>query len=448
MTASQPGADRNEVLTSVERADGATVCVVGLGYVGLPLAVAFDRAGHAVVGYDVDTVKVGRLADGTDTTGDLGDDQVADSDVSFTADPALVATADYVVITVPTPLGEGNIPDLSAVEAAAGSVGEHLSPGTTVVLESTVYPGATREVLVPAIEDASGFTCGEEFAVGYSPERASPGDADRGLDGVVKIVSGQTDRVRAELAELYRTVADEGVYEAPSIEAAEAAKVFENVQRDVNIALMNELAMACDHIGVDVHAALEAAGTKWNFHDEYRPGLVGGHCIPIDPHYLAHRAEQAGFTTDLLLTSRRVNESVPGHVADLALRALNERGKVLGESRLLLLGVTYKPNVGDIRDSKVADIAAELRTFDVSVQGYDPHADPAEVRRHVGLDLQSSLAFDGFDGVVVATPHDAFAGFDLDAMAEALADAPVLVDVSGLFDADEARAAGFDYRRL
>lgn len=423
------------------------VCVLGLGYVGLPLGLAFDEEGFDVVGYDVDEEKVDALDSGTDTTGDYGDEAIAESGIEFTADPVQIERADFVIITVPTPVDDMKNPDLRFVKSAGRTVGEHMSEGTTVVLESTVYPGVTREVLAPVIEEASGLTLGEGFNVGYSPERLSPGDEGRGLRDVRKIVSGDTDETLDALATLYKHIVDAGVYRAPTLETAEAAKVIENVQRDVNIALVNELAIVCDHMGLDTDAVLDAAGTKWNFHD-YSPGLVGGHCIPVDPLYLAHGSERAGFTPSLILQGREVNEYMPKHTAELAIKALNEGGKVLRDCELLVLGLSYKPNVGDIRTSEVRSVVTALQEYDIDVVGHDPHASPDEVQESFGIETQSELDFEGFDGVVLATPHDEYDDLDIEAMADALADNPVLIDVMGSRSAADAREAGFRYRKL
>jgi UDP-N-acetyl-D-galactosamine dehydrogenase len=420
-----------------------TVCVVGLGYVGLPLAVAFDRAGRAVVGYDVDAETVERLAAGTDPTGEVGDRALEASDVTFTADPSHVADADYVVVTVPTPVDSTQTPDLGYVESAAETVGRHLRPGTTVVLESTVYPGATADVLRPALEEASGLTAGEDFAVGYSPERASPGDVGRGLRDVVKVVGANDPGVREDLAALYGDVVDAGVHRAPDIETAEASKVIENVQRDMNIALVNELAIACDAMDLDTDAVLEAAGSKWNFHDEYSPGFVGGHCIPVDPFYLTYRSKREGFAPKLVLQAREINEHVPVHAAELGIKGLNDAGRVLGESRLLILGLSYKPNVGDIRSSAVDTLVDEFDEYGVDCVGYDPHAHPDEAREHFQMPVQEERSFDGFDGVV-----DAFDDVSLSEMGDALADPPLLLDVAGVFDRTAATERGFVYRTL
>jgi UDP-N-acetyl-D-galactosamine dehydrogenase len=425
-----------------------TVCVVGLGYVGLPLALAFAEEGVPVIGFDVDGGKVESLSAGRDPTGHAGDDAVAGSEVSFSIDPAAIGSADYVVVAVPTPVDDGNNPNLAHVEAAAETIGEQMTPGTTVVLESTVFPGATEEVLVPALEAASGFALGEEFHVGYAPERAAPGETGRGVRDVVRVVSGDTDAVRDELAALYGHVVDAGTYPAPSIRTAEAAKVIENVQRDVNIALANELAVICDHLDLRTRDVLDAAASKWNFHDEYRPGLVGGHCIPVDPLYLVHRSEHEGFSPKLVLQAREVNEYMPKHAAEVTLKGLNRCGKVLRESRVLVLGLSYKANVGDIRTSEVRGLLAELREYGVDVVGHDPHVDPGAAREAFGVPLADTPSPDGYDAAVVATGHDAFRELAPADFADGLSAEPLLVDLPGLFDRATVEAAGVRYAEL
>jgi UDP-N-acetyl-D-galactosamine dehydrogenase len=423
-----------------------TVAVVGLGYVGLPLAVAFDDVGDDVVGFDVDDERVDALAAGADPTDEVGDHAVAAGDVHYATDPVHLSDADYVVVTVPTPVDDLGNPNLGAVEAAARTVGEHLSPGTTVVLESTVYPGATREVLVPALEAGADLERGEDFHVGYSPERLAPG-TDRGLRDAVKIVGADDPAVREDLATLYESVVDAGVHRADSLEVAETAKVIENVQRDINIALINELAIICSRLDVDTEAVLEAAGTKWNFH-EYEPGLVGGHCIPVDPHYLAYRSECEGFSPKLLLTGREINKRMPKYAAERTVKGLNECGKVLQDCELLVLGLAYKPDVGDIRTSAVGGMIAELETYGISVTGFDPHADDDAMREEFGIEIAPEIDAAGYDGVVVATGHGAFADLELDGLARQLDADPLLMDVDGVFEADRADARGFTYRRL
>jgi len=410
-----------------------TVAVVGLGYVGLPLAVGFDDTGFDVVGYDVSQETIAALEAGTDTTGDLGDEAIVESEVSFTTSPDAISRAEYVVVTVPTPVDDDDRPSMEYVVAAGEEVGQHMTRETTVVLESTVYPGATRQEFAPAIERGSGMTCGEDFFVGYSPERANPGDEEHGLSNVIKVVSGQDETVREDVAALYDLLVDAGVHRAPSMEVAESAKVIENVQRDLNIALVNELATVFEELDVDTRAVLEAAGTKWNFH-EYEPGLVGGHCIPVDPHFLAYRARQAGAEPELIQTARAVNESMPHHVADLMVKALSEAGHPLGESRVLVLGLSYKPNVGDLRSSKVADVIAALKEYGIDVVGHDPYADDEAIEAQFDVEAQPTLSLEGFDGLLLATPHEEFRDVDPRVLADRLDDDPAIVDVDGTVD--------------
>jgi UDP-N-acetyl-D-glucosamine/UDP-N-acetyl-D-galactosamine dehydrogenase len=427
--------------------NGDTVCIVGLGYVGLPLASAFDEEGLAVIGYDVDEEKIEGLSAGCDPTGEIGDDAVATSGIEFTMDPTGIERADYVVITVPTPVDSMKNPNLDFVESAGRTVGEHLSPGATVVLESTVYPGVTRDVLGPAIEEASGLTQSEEFNMGYSPERLAPG-TDKSLREVKKIVSGDTDETLADLAALYGQIIDAGLYRAPTIETAEAAKVLENVQRDVNIAVVNELALICDHMGLDTKEVIDAAASKWNFH-EYTPGLVGGHCIPVDPLFLVHGSERAGYSPKLILQAREVNEYMPKHTAELTLKALNESGKVLQDSRMVVLGLAYKPNVGDLRTSEIGGVITTLAEYGIECDGYDPLAPDEQIRESFGIDPLPEPDFEDADGIVLATPHDTILeDFDLEAAKEQLAENPVLVDVKGVLDETEVEEAGYAYRKL
>lgn len=434
--------------TALRHPSSPTICVVGLGYVGLPLALAFDRIDASVTGYDVDQPKIARLRDGVDPAGEVGRAALEDSAVDFTADPAVITSAEYVIITVPTPIDEQQNPNLSFVESAAETVGGRIRPGTTVVLESTVFPGMTREVLIPALESASGMVAGEDFRVGYSPERISPGEEGRGISDVVKIVSGLDQETLDDVAGLYEQIVDAGVHRAPDIETAEAAKVIENVQRDVNIALVNELAIICHHLDLDTHAVLEAARTKWNFHGEYRPGLVGGHCIPVDPLYLVYRSRLNHFVPRLILQAREINEYMPEHAAELALKQLNASGNVLRDSRLLILGLAYKANTGDFRTSQATAIAEKLQEFDVEVVGYDPHADVESMREHFEIEIQDELSFDGLDGVIIATPHDVFRELDLAEIAKTLNESPVVIDVTGLLDPSSAVDNGFSYARL
>jgi UDP-N-acetyl-D-galactosamine dehydrogenase len=436
-----------EAVDDLVRPTGERVTVVGLGYVGMPLALAFDEQGFDVAGFDVDEELVEKLSDGTDPTGEAGAERVADSEIEFTAAAESVEGADYVIVTVPTPVDDTQNPNLDFVKSAARAVGRNLSEGGTVIFESTVYPGVTETVAGPIIEEESDLTAGEDFHLGYSPERLSPGDEGKTLEEVRKIVSADDAETLADVAALYETVVDAGVYRAPNIKTAEAAKVMENVQRDLNIALVNELAIIADHMDIDTHDVLEAAGTKWNFH-EYDPGLVGGHCIPVDPLYLAHGSERAGYKPGLILQGREVNEYMPRHAAELLVRGLNDAGKVLKESSVLILGLSYKPNVGDIRTSEVDGVIEELETYGVDLAGYDPHADDEAMREHFGVPIQNTLSFEGFDAVLLATPHEDFEHLDLTRVADAMADDPVLVDVMATVNESSASEAGFRYERF
>ncbi len=429
--------DSGTVTTVESKRDSeiATVCIVGLGYVGLPLAVGFDQAGHSVRGYDISPATVDRLRHGEDPTGDVGDAAVNESDIKFETDPSVIDGADIVVVTVPTPITDENDPNLDFVEAASKTVGEHLSPGAIVVLESTVFPGATRELVAPTIEKASGLSLGEGFTVGYSPERLVPGDDAHSLENVVKIVSASDDETLAELVALYESIIDAGVHEAPSLEVAEAAKCIENIQRDVNIALINELSVACDQLGIDSNAVLEAAGTKWNFHD-YRPGLVGGHCIPVDPFFFIYQSKKNGFDPQLIETAREVNEYMPKHVAKKTIKGLNQAGKVLKESRVLVLGLTYKPNVGDIRTSAIDGTIEHLKEFDIEVVGHDPHVADDAIRGEFEIDVESELNFEGYDAVILGAAHDEYAGIDFEQVAAELVGEAVIADAEGIIESD------------
>lgn len=424
----------------------AIVCVVGLGYVGIPLAVGFDQAGHNVRGYDISSPTVERLRQGKDPTGDVGNKAVHESNIEFDTDPSVIEGANVIVVTVPTPITDENGPNLDFVEAASETVGNHLSSGGTVVLESTVFPGATREVVVPAIQEASGFRLGEEFAVGYSPERLVPGDDAHRLENVVKIVSASDDETLSGLVALYESIVDVGVHEAPSIEVAEATKCIENVQRDVNIALINELSLACDWIGIDSNAVLEAAGTKWNFHD-YRPGLVGGHCIPVDPFFFIHQSKKNGFDPKLIETAREVNEYMPQHVAKKTIKGLNQMGKVLKESRVLVLGLTYKPNIEDIRTSAIGGTIKHLEEYDIEVVGHDPHACDDAIRNEFDISVQSDLNFSDFDAVILGAAHNEYAELDFETVTAELVDNPVIVDSEGVIQGD-VNDLGVHYDRL
>ena len=368
----------------------AVVCVVGLGYVGQPLAEAFSNS-LRVIGFDVDENKIRKLNENNS------------NNIIYTADPSSIERADFVIITVPTPVTKSKEPDLSYVKSAAKTVGKNLKKGAIVVLESTVYPGVTEEIVKPILEETSGLKCGEDFRIGYSPERINPGDDEHTLNKITKVVAGMDEETTKILAELYGLITT--VYRAKDIRTAEAAKVIENIQRDLNIALMNELAIIFHRMGLDTKAVLEAASTEWNFH-RYSPGLVGGHCIPVDPYYLVYKAKELGYHPQVILAGRAINDYMPKHVAEMAIKGLNEVGKVIKGSKVLIMGLTYKENVPDTRESPVREMVKELKEFGIEVYGYDPLLSREEIG---GFGVNVLDEFNVImDCVIVAVAHDEF----------------------------------------
>jgi UDP-N-acetyl-D-galactosamine dehydrogenase len=412
-----------------KQVDGKTVCVVGLGYVGRPLAEAF--AEHVpTIGFDIDRQKVDSLV-------------ASGSKIQATTDPAMIKKADFVMICVPTPVTKAKDPDLRPVQSASITVGRNLKRNAIVVLESTVYPGVTEEIVFPLLEKESGLVCGKDFFVGYSPERINPNDDAHTLDKITKIVSGMDEETTHRLVDLYSKVTS--VYRAPDIKTAEAAKVIENIQRDLNIALVNELALIFNRMGLDTRAVLDAAGTKWNFHP-YRPGLVGGHCIPVDPYYLVKKAEEIGYHPQVILAGRAINDSMPKHVAHITIRGLNEVGKVIKGSKVLIMGLTYKEDVPDTRESPVEEIIHELREFKVDVYGYDPLL-PDEVIWKLGAKPQSRLE-DKVDAVIIAVAHKQFREMPVEKIRELMNDHPVLIDVRGMIEESSVGLKRFYYQKL
>ena len=407
-----------------------TVCVVGLGYVGLPLAQEFSR--HIrTIGFRRDTKKVDEL------------NRSPGNKIEATTDPSQIKKADFVIIAVPTPVTKAKDPDLGPVISASEIVGRNLKKGAIVVLESTVYPGVTEEIVAPILEKESGMVCGKDFRIGYSPERINPGDEEHTLSTITKIVAGMNKATLDTLAELYGLVTT--VYRAPDIRTAEAAKVIENVQRDLNIALMNELSMIFARLGLDTDEVLRAAGTKWNFHN-YKPGLVGGHCIPVDPYYLVKKAKEVGYHPQVILAGRGINDSMPKYVANLAVKGLNKVGKTIKGSNVLIMGLTYKEDVADIRESPVEQMVQELKEFDVNVYGYDPLL-PDSVIKHFGAKLLPKPG-KKMDAVIIAVAHTQFKGMSLQQIRQLMNENPVLIDVRGMVDRVAAMNSGIYYRSL
>lgn len=413
-----------------------TLVVIGLGYVGLPLAVAFGRV-RPTIGFDIDNARVDDLRAGVDQTLETTAHELATAtDVHFTADPNDLADAATFVITVPTPIDKYKRPDLGPLESASRTVGAALAPGDLVVYESTVYPGATEEVCVPILEAQSGLRCNEDFFVGYSPERINPGDRLHRLDTIVKVTSGSTPEAAERVDALYSAIVPAGTHRAPSIRVAEAAKVIENTQRDINIALINELAVLFGELGLDTHDVLEAAGTKWNFLP-FRPGLVGGHCIGVDPYYLTHKAQEVGHHPEIILAGRRINDGMGPHVADQVVLLMAQREQPIRGARALILGLAFKEDCPDVRNTRVVDIHERLSEFGIDVDVADPWVDQEQALRSCGLalvDFESAIN-DDYDTVVLAVPHRQFLGL-APQIRQAVGEQGVLYDVKGVWPRD------------
>ena len=407
---------------------GKIVCVIGLGYVGFPLAKAFSKH-FKVVGFDVNKQKIDKLK--------------SNNNMMLTSDPSQIKLADFVIIAVPTPVTRSKEPDLSFVKSASRIVGQNLKKGAIVVLESTVYPGVTEEIVGPILEKQSGLILGQDFYIGYSPERVNPGDKAHTIDKITKIVSGMDEKTTNTLALFYGYITN--VYKASDIKTAEAAKVIENVQRDLNIALMNELALIFNKMGLDTRSVLDAAATKWNFY-RYEPGLVGGHCIPVDPYYIVHKSKELGYNPKVILAGRSINDSAPGFVASIAIKGLNEVGKVIKGSKVLIMGLTYKENVEDIRESPVKDIVKGLIEYEVNLYGYDPLLSLKQINEF-NVKAVDELVIK-FDCIIITVAHDEFKKMTLDDIKKFMNEKPVLIDVRGMFEKDIAIKNGFNYKTL
>jgi UDP-N-acetyl-D-glucosamine/UDP-N-acetyl-D-galactosamine dehydrogenase len=402
--------------------------VIGLGYVGLPVALALAKKFDPVIGFDISGRRIAGLRNAEDTTGEVAPAALRETRVRFTDDPATLDEASVFIVTVPTPIDAERRPDLSPLDAACNLIGPHLAPGSVVVFESTVYPGLTREFCGPRLAKASGLRQGVDFKLGYSPERINPGDEQHRLETIVKIVSGEDDSTLERVAKIYGRIVDAGIYRASSIEVAEAAKVIENTQRDLNIALMNELAIIFDRLGIATKEVLEAARTKWNFLP-FTPGLVGGHCIGVDPYYLTARAEAAGYYPQVILSGRRINDGMGAFIAQRLVKLLIAAERPVKGAQIGILGITFKEDVPDLRNSRVPDIVSELREFGIAASVADPLADPGEAKRVYGIDLVPCEAFAGLDGLILAVPHHVLGESGWDRMFSALSPGGILIDV-------------------
>jgi UDP-N-acetyl-D-glucosamine/UDP-N-acetyl-D-galactosamine dehydrogenase len=422
------------------------ISVVGLGYVGLPVAVAFGQV-RRTIGFDINQTRISELQSGYDRTGEVTSEDLKSADILFTEKIEELALADFHIVAVPTPVDEAKQPDLSLMIMASRTVGKALKKGDVVVYESTVYPGVTEDECVPVLEKVSGLCCGVDFTVGYSPERINPGDKEHTFTKIMKVVSGQDAETLEIVASVYESVVTAGVYRAASIKVAEAAKVIENTQRDLNIALMNELALIFDRMGIDTNDVLEAAGTKWNFL-KFKPGLVGGHCIGVDPYYLTHKAEKIGYIPQVILAGRRINDGMGKYVAQQAIKQIIHAGHNVLGSRVTVLGLTFKEECPDLRNSKVIDIIREFEEYGIDVQVCDPLASADEAMHEYGVQLVPVEELEPVVAVIAAVSHKQFLIWDAQKIAAMMGVNPVLIDVKGMYDSKALQAAGVRVWRL
>lgn len=421
------------------------ICLVGLGYVGLPLAIHLAKH-FSVVGFDVDEKKIEELKNNIDRIGEVDSSELQEAGIEYSSDSEVIKTAKFIIIAVPTPINKSNSPDLKILKSATEIVGQNLSQDSVVVYESTVYPGATEEVCVPILEKASGLQCGTDFKVGYSPERMNPGDKEHTVDKITKVVSGMDEESTELISQVYSTITN--TYQAKSIKVAEAAKVIENTQRDLNIALMNELAILFNKMNISTYDVLEAAGTKWNFL-KFTPGLVGGHCIGVDPYYLTYKAQSVGHEPEVILAGRHTNDSMHKFIAQQIIKEMTKMGKNLTESKIVIFGITFKENVKDVRNSKVAAMCQELSDFGVNPVVYDPLADKEEVRREYGIELVDKQDLPKADTLIVAVAHDEFKNMSLEELRAFMNDKNLLlVDIKRLYNREEVEKQGIKYWAL
>lgn len=423
------------------------ISLIGLGYVGMPIAVAFAKKAD-VIGFDLNAEKIRMYQSGIDPTKEVGDEAIRNTKVRFTSDEKDLRKARFHIVAVPTPVKEDHTPDLNPIKKASSILGRNLGKDSVVVFESTVYPGVTEEICVPILEKESGLTCGEDFKIGYSPERINPGDKVHRLETIQKIVSGMDRQALECIADVYGLVVEAGVYKAESIKVAEAAKVIENSQRDINIAFMNELSIIFNKMGIDTKAVLKAAGTKWNFLNFY-PGLVGGHCIGVDPYYLTYKAEMLGYHSQVILSGRRINDSMGKYVAENCVKKLIAANKAVKGAKVAILGFTFKENCPDTRNTKVIDIIKELKEYGIYPEVADPQADEDEAKMLYGIHFTDFRAMKNMDAVVLTVAHKEFTGLQMRALDGIYgAGVKILLDVKGLFSREEYECAGYSYWRL
>jgi len=419
------------------------ICVVGLGYVGLPLAYLLAQK-FITIGFDVNSKKVAELKQGVDRTGEVGE-KIKESSLELTEDPTRIKEAKFIILAIPTPNNKHNDPDLTLLEKASAMVGKNLSAGSIIVYESTVYPGVTEDICVPIIENESGLKCGVDFKVGYSPERVNPGDKEHTIDRIIKVVSGMDAESLEIISNIYGSITSAGTFRAASIKVAEAGKVIENTQRDLNIALMNELAIIFGRLGISIYDVLAAAGTKWNFL-KFTPGMVGGHCIGVDPYYLTYLAESLGHHPEVILSGRRINDSMGRYIARQILKCMAKKDRIISTSRVAIFGMTFKENVPDVRNSRVYDLYKELKEFGLQPLVYDPYANREETKHEYGIDLCDKKDIKNIDVIIVAVAHDEFKKMNIADFKILMNDKDLLIaDIKHILNKDEIKRGGINY---
>lgn len=437
----------NELYNKI-KSNNESIALVGLGYVGMPIAIEFAKRGVHVVGFDLNKTKIELYKSGIDPTNEVGNEVIRESTVYFTSDETDLQRAKFHIVAVPTPVNDDHTPDLTPVEDASQILGRNLTRGSVVVFESTVYPGVTEEVCVPILEKESGLKCGVDFKIGYSPERINPGDKVHRLNTITKIVSGMDEETLDCVAKVYEIVVDAGVYRAESIKVAEAAKVIENSQRDINIAFMNELSIIFNKMGIDTLSVLRAAGTKWNFLN-FRPGLVGGHCIGVDPYYLTYKAEQLGYHSQIILSGRRINDDMGKYCAENVVKKLIVADKPVRNAKVAILGFTFKENCPDTRNTKIIDIVTELKEYGINPVIADPVADADEAKRLYGVEFVDRESIKNMDAIILAVAHEKLKELTMDNFSSMFGEGPkVLLDLKGLLDRRAYEKAGYIYWRL
>lgn len=423
------------------------ICMVGLGYVGLPLAYIFARNGAKVYGFDVCKEKISKLKQNIDICNEISEKDLSKVNITYSDDPKIINKANFIIVAVPTPINKHNRPDLNLVRKASKVVGKNIKKNSIVVFESTVYPGVTEDICMPILEKHSSLKCGVDFFIGYSPERVNPGDKEHTIDKIIKVVSGMDTKTLNTIAKTYKIACKAGVHKAPSIKTAEASKVIENIQRDVNIALINEFALIFDRLGIDTHHVINAAATKWNFH-KYSPGLVGGHCIAVDPYYLVYKAMKTGYKSQVISAGRKINNHMAKHISDKVAKTIEQHNKEISKSTIMIMGLTFKENINDTRNSKAKDIINFLKNYKINIVGYEPFVDKNIIKNKFGIENVDFKKIKNLDGIIMFSPHKEFEKIKLKNLKNKCAKKALFFDVKGSYNKKSVEKEGFDYKRL